>query len=175
MDLHRIGRGPSGAPRSASATRYRPCIRDPRLRRVPRGHGSLLPPGKWPARASGQAAWNVAPVGFNQSVPLFHAPFAAVAVEKIERRTNGAVVQERKGQRESGGRGLKAALREPPSRCERVVRESRLAGLGVRVGTSALGGSGRPSLRIAPWDGNTPTKGAAEPRRGLPVQGTPCS
>ena len=56
-------------------------------------------------RASGQTAWNVAPVKYNQSVPLFRAPFAAGAVEKIERRTNGAVVLERKGRQEPRGRG----------------------------------------------------------------------
>jgi hypothetical protein len=39
---------------------------------------------------------NVAPVGYNQSVPLFNASFAALAVEKKEERTNGAVMQERR-------------------------------------------------------------------------------
>src|SRR5271157_4679461 len=61
---------------------------------------------------SRQAAWNVAPAKYNHSVPLYHAPFAAGTVEKLEKRDNHAVVQEWKGRREPRGRRMKGC--QPP-------------------------------------------------------------
>src|SRR5271157_2218387 len=64
---------------------------------------------------SGWAAWNVAPAEQNQSVPLYHASFAAGAVEQFEKKLdNHAVVLERKGRREPRGRRPKECRQPRP-------------------------------------------------------------
>src|SRR5271157_4843686 len=63
---------------------------DRRPRQLPKGLDPEACPSRIPRRPSGAraervssgAAWNVAPVGYVQSGPLFHAPFAAGAVEE---------------------------------------------------------------------------------------------
>ena len=82
----------------------------------------------------------------------FHAPFAALAVEKKEKETKNAVVLERRCRREPRGRRPRAAPRASTSRSERVGREGRVEDQGV----------GFAEQKLLPWQGR---KSHTSPKR----------